>query len=404
MKDTFILSGLCISIALMMLLPILVIVLIQLRKQGRLNIDLRRGRSLKRLLLILAVVVVGIGVFAVAAEYVQDSSAYRKGVQACQAEDFLTAVDFFDRIIFNSRFTDIGKFLDKASDEKVSCFDQMAAVSKTNGDYGMALVAYAGLIASSADQSVFESARTEVETIFTQNDPASLANIEICELIDILKEQSVVPQQETTLPPLYLACGRIYLQEREDFKAAIDTYQLLIDQYPDSEAASSAAEELEATYYAASLDTGEYGKSLIRDSWAQVCDSEPATSPAVGLVQSEPGKAWFGGSEFELPGAVQASSPGQFHYAICIERGVKVIESCFYSGGVTSSRGKHWLSVDVRDTRTTEVISAQTFFGSNPRDCPKTVTEGYKLTGSNPSNSSAFDWVMEILDGIITGQ
>jgi hypothetical protein len=401
MKDTFILSGICIFMTLMMLLPILVIVFLQLRKKGLVKIDLRRGPTLKRLLLILAVIVVGLGIFAVAGEYIEDSSAYQDGVQACEEGNYLTAVDHFDRIIYSSRFADIGGFVKKAAEEKVSCFDRMAASSKQDGDYGMALVAYAGLITSSDDETIFESSGSEIAIIFTENDPASLANLELCDRIDILVEASLIPQPDTNLPPLYLACGQLYLAEGSDYDSAIATYQIVIDQYADSEEASIVVEELAATYYAASVDSGEYGASLIRESWEQVCKGEPATSPAVGLAENEPGKVWFGGSEFKLPSELVATSPGQFHYAVCVERGVEIIETCLYSGGKSISRGRHRLSVQVRDVRNGEIVEEKSFLGSSPRGCPQTISQAYNLRGNYPSDSLAFNWVMENLNRII---
>jgi len=142
MKDTFVLSGICIFMVFMMALPILVIVFLQLRKRGLINIDLRRGPTLKRLLLVLAVIVVGLGIFALAGEYVKDSSAYRDGVQACQEGNYLTAVGAFDRVIYASRFAEIGNFVEKAREEKVSCFDQMAESSKRDGACGIRRLDY----------------------------------------------------------------------------------------------------------------------------------------------------------------------------------------------------------------------------------------------------------------------
>ncbi|MEJ2561534.1 MAG: hypothetical protein P8Z42_02485, partial [Anaerolineales bacterium] len=77
MKDTFVLSGLCIFISLLMLSPLLVIGFLLLRKKGLINVKFPRGGNLKRLFLILGMIVLGIGVFAVVAEYLQDASTFR---------------------------------------------------------------------------------------------------------------------------------------------------------------------------------------------------------------------------------------------------------------------------------------------------------------------------------------
>ncbi|MEJ2568953.1 MAG: hypothetical protein P8Y98_00280 [Anaerolineales bacterium] len=401
MKDTFVLSGLCIFISLLMLSPLLVIGFLLLRKKRLINVKFPRGGNLKRLFLILGMIVLGIGVFAVVAEYLQDASTFRKGLQACQSGNFLTAVDDYDGIIYTSRFTDIGNFVNKAMEEKVSCFEQMAASSKQDGDLGMALVAYLGLIGTSDDEAIIESSGSEIETILIENDPADLANLELCDSIELLSEGQWVPQPATRLPPVYLACGQVYLQEGEDYQSAIETYQFVMDRYPYSEEASLAADELESTIYASSLDTGEYGKSLIRESWEAVCNGKPAISPAVGLSDREFGKLWFGGSEFELPSDMQAASPGEFQYAICVERGVEIIETCIYAGGTSVSRGRHWLKVSIRDVLTAEIVKTRTFSGSDPRGCPQSISQGYNLNGSRPSDSLAFDWVMENLRGIV---
>jgi hypothetical protein len=132
------------------------------------------------------------------------------------------------------------------------------------------------------------------------------------------------------------------------------------------------------------------------------CNGEPTDSPALGLLQDEPGKAVMGGGtfDFSLVGPIGASKPGHLRYAICSASGTETIENCPYTGGHTLVRQRQWWRFRVRSPRSGQVLYDQTFWGSYPGACPATYSFSGSVaytSGSWPSSEPIADWLRGII-------
>lgn len=200
--------------------------------------------------------------------------------------------------------------------------------------------------------------------------------------------------------------GRTYndwgtqLHSQRKYTEAMAKFTLGKEATGDADVAAAADEGYTEALWGLSQDhTGE-GKDVLEQALPAVCDGQPASSPAVGLAEDEPGKALFEGSAFKLPSDLKATSPGHFRYAICMEDGTSVLGRCPYTGGHTLVRQRKWWRVRVRDTRTARVVADRTFYGSSPAACPFSrafwSTVDYS-TGNAPSTDQVIDWLQGVV-------
>ena len=200
--------------------------------------------------------------------------------------------------------------------------------------------------------------------------------------------------------------GRTYndwggqLHSQRKYTEAMTKFTLSKEATDDAGVAAAADEGYSEALWGLSQDRTGEGKQVLDEALPGVCEGKPASSPAVGLAEDEPGKALFEGSAFKLPSDLKASSPGHFRYAICMEDGTSVLQRCPYTGGHTLVRQRKWWRVRVRDTRTARVVADRTFYGSSPAACPFSrafwSTVDYS-TGNAPSTNQVIDWLQGVV-------
>jgi tetratricopeptide (TPR) repeat protein len=363
--------------------------------------------SLKRLIILLVVLFGASVISLVVFETFLDRNNFKQALDACQAGQFEESIQYFDKILNSEPILDISGFLVRARTEKTNCLIQYASVSEQTNDSKHALLAYTYLV----ELGEVESVRGQIASLFERFEASTLAEINICDRVDILTGNNLIPNDEANAPPLYLACGQFYWEENQTYQKTIDIYTDLVAQYPNSEQTLIALSVLEDLYYDLAQDTGSLGTSIIKNAWTQICAGELATSLTVGLINSEP-RLWFQGNALTIPDEFMAKSPGQFHYAICLSEYKVRANSCRYAG--TKRKVIYNLqatTVTVRDTQTAEIIREKTFTGSSDSSCPPTIVDGQQdivHTGNKPSGEEINAWIQkEIFDGNLplrTGQ
>jgi len=148
------------------------------------------------------------------------------------------------------------------------------------------------------------------------------------------------------------------------------------------------------------LSQGTPEEQRIKQAYAIVCQGNPSNMPDVGTTNNQPRRAWFGGSEIDLPTELMAAHPRDFRYAVCLEVNQSVeIQRCSYEPSGLRIRKQVVWTVAVRDTRIAELISRKTFNGSNPSECPRTIEGGgtSEIVGSAPLSSEVVGWLKGIL-------
>lgn len=214
--------------------------------------------------------------------------------------------------------------------------------------------------------------------------------------MDMLKENDLFPQPDIQIPQFYIECGQIYRQKRnnKNYEAAIMVYNKIIDNFPNTEFATTASKALGDTYkewgqylfanqeyvkamdklaqaqkssddpdivatirgyndalLKLSQDTGAPSYKINQRTWAEVCKGNPATFPGIGVSNDNSPNAWFGGlyniipfvgpyytllgrpenaHSRELVSKLVAANPAHFLRAVCIDEESEKLETCLY--------------------------------------------------------------------------
>ena len=210
----------------------------------------------------------------------------------------------------------------------------------------------------------------------------------------------------------YNEWGRQLTSQRE-YAEAIDRFAQAKEATDDPSVIAAAEEGYAEALWRLSQDTTGKGRAVMEQALSEVCDGDPATSPAIGLAEDEPGKALVCGSaDFTLPADLKAAKPGHFRYAVSVDKSSTTVQRCNYTRlgciGFTCQtigtvvRKRHWWRVSVRDTLTGRVVGERSFYGSQPGACPSTAT--FFFTGQETSkfgDTPSTDQIISWLQGIV---
>ncbi len=200
--------------------------------------------------------------------YLADESNYTKGHQAYQKANCSEAIAYFDRVINAWRLVK-NQYVDLAPPEREECLSFQEAVDKQQaGDLVGAFLAYDGFVLSNKlnpysnkKSPLVGAARNHAREIFDQANLSVLsvlASKELCDDLNVIKENDLVPQPDKNLPDLYLACAHVY-EDSRDFERAIRMYDSYLSDFPNLTSSADVQAEL-ARSIAADAKAAEVGK------------------------------------------------------------------------------------------------------------------------------------------------
>ena len=185
------------------------------------------------------------------------------------------------------------------------------------------------------------------------------------------------------------------LYQKDKFMAAMIKFEDVEEDAEDPDLLDAAEEGYEKALWGLSRDKGSEGEFVMGEALDEVCDGDPASSPAVGLAENEEGKALACGSMYGLPSDLQASYPGHFKYVVTRREGAKTIQTCPYTAGHTLYRKQKYWTISVGRTDNGNFFS-KTFYGSMPAGCQQTERFWGKTKtkyGSDPSVKEINAWL-----------
>lgn len=182
------------------------------------------------LVLILAITAVGYSF----ARFFIDRNNYNKGHEAYRRVDCTAATDRFDRILNSWRITDIGRYAALAEREKAQCLDFKSALAQEQaGDVPQTILTYNSFIDRYSPTSfLVQAARDRVESLFASHEATTLATPPLCEQLEQIQQNAIIPEPATHLPPLYFACAQTYTASG-DFDKATPLYETVLDEHPE---------------------------------------------------------------------------------------------------------------------------------------------------------------------------
>lgn len=176
--------------------------------------------------------------------YFVDQNSYSKAHQAYNQADCNAAIKSFDNIINAWRLFDLGEFAALAQTERTECQAFQIAVDKqASGDPSGAILSYNDFIYNYSNSPLAEESRNKIESIFKQTNVDVLASEGLCDQIDNLQQEKLIPQGNTLLPNLFYQCGQTY-EEIQYFSGAIQLYDNFLRDYPSHALASDVEDAM----------------------------------------------------------------------------------------------------------------------------------------------------------------
>ncbi len=170
---------------------------------------------------------------------------YAAGHAAYTAADCETAIDNYDRLLARDSDGELDSQVERDADfERGVCQAYLAVVAlEQDGHAPEALLGYSQFVTDLASTPLAEAARSRAAGLFTQVEAAALVDTQVCQQLDELRAQELMPEPEANLPALFLACGEVY-EAQPDYGLALYFYDRFRTEYPDH----PLADEVENAY------------------------------------------------------------------------------------------------------------------------------------------------------------
>jgi tetratricopeptide (TPR) repeat protein len=179
-----------------------------------------------------------------------DSYRYGKGESAYQAIDCENAIAHFDAIINSQRLTDTNDYVARARARKAEC-ERFQSVMAQPIDQApqTTWITYDDFLKRYPDSALSGAIQEQAVLLVAQNESTELAQLDVCDRLQSLDNNRLIPNRDTNLPVFYQACGHVYV-EHERFDQAIALYEKFLAQYPNHEQFNAIETSLASTMVA----------------------------------------------------------------------------------------------------------------------------------------------------------
>ncbi len=176
---------------------------------------------------------------------------YAAGHAAYEKADCQTAIPKLKLAVDAKKDTTSGYGAD-AKQEYDECVAYQAGVDHQKANKpAAALLAYSNFAHSYDKSPLIKPAQERVKALVANSKPETLTSPELCDKMAQLSKQTLVPNSEANLPPLYVACGDSYTSAKS-YDRASQMYDTVLKDYSKHPAAKQASAGLAKVLFAQS--------------------------------------------------------------------------------------------------------------------------------------------------------
>ncbi len=176
---------------------------------------------------------------------------YAAGHAAYEKADCQTAIPKLKLVVDAKKDTTSGYGAD-AKQEYDECVAYQAGVDHQKANKpAAALLAYSNFAHSYDKSPLIKPAQERVKALVANSKPETLTSPELCDKMAQLSKQTLVPNSEANLPPLYVACGDSYTSAKS-YDRASQMYDTVLKDYSKHPAAKQASAGLAKVLFAQS--------------------------------------------------------------------------------------------------------------------------------------------------------
>lgn len=201
------------------------------------------------------------------------------------------------------------------------------------------------------------------------------------------------------------------LNTKEDFLGALDELEMAQEAAVTDNMKQSVDTAFTETYAAFSSSTGPQARRAMRDALKRICEQKKEPELPIFGLNNETVRVGVYGIEDHLPDEVTAKTPGEMHYAACINVEERVIDSdvdyewlrtpdrSYIPVGFSFLRLKIFWHVALRKTADAQEYAAKTLEGGNPPPFPAQKNEfgNRNFFGKPPSIQELTQWLLSAM-------
>lgn len=204
-------------------------------------------------LLGIGIALVVVGLFSVG-RHLLDQWRYNNAIQAYERADCHTALNQLNPLINALRLIDVNNYVPRAQEKKAECEHfQEAVTQQQEGNTEAALLDYLALTKMYEDSALVDPARQKIVELFQATSTNSLATSKVCDQLENLIANQLIPALDTQVSQFYLTCGKTY-ETNKSYERAIALYEQLLRQKPDD----TEAQKLETALARATVADARY--------------------------------------------------------------------------------------------------------------------------------------------------
>jgi len=202
------------------------------------------------------------------------------------------------------------------------------------------------------------------------------------------------------------------LNAKEDFLGALDELKMAQEAAVTDNMKQSVDTAFTDTYAAFSSSTGPQARRAMKDALKTICEQKKEPELPIFGLNNDTVRVGVYGIEDKLPDEVTAKTPGEMHYAACINAEERVIDSdidyewlrtpdrSYIPVGFSFLRLKIFWHVSLRKTADAQEYDAKTLEGGNPPPFPAQKNEfgNRNFFGKPPSIHELTQWLLSAME------
>jgi hypothetical protein len=198
------------------------------------------------------------------------------------------------------------------------------------------------------------------------------------------------------------------LSANEDFRGALEQMELAKQAAVTDDAKKTVNAALDEIYLAFSKSTGKQAQRAMKDALEAICKKHKKPDlPIFGMNQESTRFALYGVDD-KLPEDLVARTPGEMHYAVCVDVGRETINSdrryfrvrdtTIWTYFVISRVKLSW-NINIHNSMADDVAN-RVFEGGDPPPAPplNTIWGNTVVEGNPPSMKIIAEWLLSVIE------
>jgi len=178
--------------------------------------------------------------------YLSIKNSYEKGDLAYQQQNCKLANNYFNEVISNQKIFVISNYSELARTKQSLCNQYLNIEQNYNdANFPNSLYLSSIFLSQHPELSFAQTIKDRFIVAFYNNETSMFVNNDTCRIIQKLRENEIIPNDEEIISEFYFECGS-YLKSRNKDEESFNFFLFIISNFPNSQYSAASIEELSA--------------------------------------------------------------------------------------------------------------------------------------------------------------